>query len=216
MSVIALISALLALSPPQDDPCASAQACRTVAFTLTIDGQSYPYKREAPQPWITPDGRLMIFPGESVVVSVAADETLTVLSARAASAVVSDAMVEEHSEVFSEGGAGEFATEDEVVPISGIAKPEAAAPQTVRVTFYQAPETGDMFLLVQNGYGDSMEYDAAMIVRGREGAQWTRTSVCTVLPTVISVEHWPHLIYGLSLGGFGLDPALPKDAVRCR
>lgn len=215
MIVLALALALMGFSGPQDDPCAARPAdCRMVAFDVRVGDQSHPFSLAKPQPWVV-DGRLLIFPGESVVLSVAADGGLSVISGGRADAVLPDANADAMIGVFAPGGEGENVTGDQAVPSSNGPKLVEPSPKTVRVTFRQAASGEDMLLVIQNGYDDALTYNAGMMVRGREGAQWSATSVCTVLPGIYAFEHWPHPMFGLSLGGFTLDASAPRDQVCC-
>lgn len=205
---------LLGFPEPQTDPCARPADCRTVAFEVRVGGQSYPFTRPGPQPWVT-EGRLVIFPGESVVVAITDDGGLSVVSSEPAAAILTDPVVGALTGVFAPGGEGAGATEDQVVPSSSVPKLTETSAKTVRVTFRQAIASDDMLLVIQNGYGDPMIYNAGMLVRGRDGGQWAATTVCTVLPDIYAFEHWPHPIYALSLGGFDLDATAPRDSVSC-
>ena len=69
-----------------------------------------------------------------------------------------------------------------------------AAPATVRFAFVEMPGMG-MMLLVENGYDRAFTYRARM-VQGRRSA---RTSTCTTLPGLMTIENWRHQIDRLEL-----------------
>jgi hypothetical protein len=190
-------------------------ACRVVPpFSLTLNGESHKIDLGAPQPWIE-DGLLVVFPGESVLVTLKPDGGFRVVSSQPADAVIGDATSTKMVAVFAPGGAGATATEADVV--AGQAHLEQETPsQAIRVTFRQAAGDDSMLLAIQNGYEGRLSYNAGMLTPTAQGLQWSVTSVCTVRPDVYGMEHWPHPIVSVSLGGFSVDPHASLDQVLCR
>jgi hypothetical protein len=221
-SVLALSGAVPDKDPDKGSgPEASAvcqqtpSACRLVPpFSLTFNGDSHPIDLGAPQPWIE-DGRLILFPGESVLVAIKPDGGLRVVSSQPADAVLDDAMTTKMAAVFAPGGTGATATEADVVAGQLHLKQETPS-QAIRVTFRQAAGNDAMLLTIQNGYGGRLSYNAGMLSPSAAGLQWRVTSVCTVRPDIYGMEHWPHPIVSVSLGAFSVDPNASLDQILCR
>jgi len=214
-----IASAVLLLAEPagliQSDPICETrpEACRAVApFELRMGDKSYPIDLQWTRPWIT-DGRLTLYPGESVVVNIDTPDKPVVESASAASAVISDERAAGMAGLLAPGGAFEGAEGH-----AGMAAGEPLENQPakrLRLTFRQAPGSDDMLLVVENEHAASLTYDAGMLHIGEDGLLWSATSVCTVRPGIFNMEHWPHPIVALSIGGFALDPSAPDEVV-CR
>jgi hypothetical protein len=69
----------------------------------------------------------------------------------------------------------------------------ARAEDTVRFTF--AATGGSMLLRAENGYGLAFNYRARMFSGGRSAA----TSICTVMPRIMTMESWGNRIDRLEL-----------------
>lgn len=221
MTAIALLFALTAAAAafqdgPDDPVCAAdASLCRVVRpFDIRVGATVHPVAPTGLRPWIQ-EGRLTLFPGESVVLVVASDGALAVESVARAEDILKDDALNELAAVFGPGGAGEHATEDEVVP--GKTAPDMAVPPAnrLRITFRQTADGDDMMLVVQNGFGDPVLYNAGMLVPGQGGPSWSATSVCTVMPGILAFEHWPHPILAVSLGDFHIEKSPTPDTYRC-
>lgn len=210
-----LAAAVLSLTPLQDPDCARPGDCRTFAFTLKTGGESETYRRGEPLPWVTPNGRLFIVPGESVEIRLDEQGAISVVSSQPASDVLTPSIAANLVATFLPGGVGEGATERDVIPLSNMEKPVPPSPGTLRVSFIQAPGREDMILVIQSGLEARVRYDAAMMVAGQEGLGWAQTSVCRVMPSLLAFEHWPFPIYALHLGGFRLEPDAPAREMVC-
>jgi hypothetical protein len=66
-------------------------------------------------------------------------------------------------------------------------------------------------LVVRNGYDRALVYRARMHVGSRSAA----TSVCVVLPKLMSFEQWPHPIDKLELSNFKLVESKDGASIRC-
>jgi len=189
--------------------------CRMVpTFSLRIGDKAFPVTFDKPQPWIM-EGRLYIFPGESVVLVLKPDGGIRVTSSQPAEAVIDDAVAAKMIAVFAPGGSGENATEADVIPGTTDLRQDAPS-QAIRVSFRQAAHSDQMVLAVQNGYGGRLAYDAGMLTPSGDGGVWRETSVCTLRPDLYGMEHWPHAIVSLSLGAFTIDRTAPADEIICR
>lgn len=221
MLVSAVIFALLTAAPAvQDAPVnpiceANASLCRVVPpFNIRVGETSYPIAPTGLRPWVEED-RLTIFPGESVVLVVAADGSLQVESVARAEIILKDEVITDLTSVFAPGGAGENATESDVIPRKGAVDIVAVPANRLRVTFRQAVEAEEMVLVIQNGFADPVLYNAGMLTPDRGQQNWAATSVCTIMPNLMAFEHWPHPILALSLGDFHIEKTPTPDSYRC-
>lgn len=221
MLVSTVIFALLSVAPAVQDPpvssiCeANASLCRVVPpFNIRAGGTSYPITPSGLRPWVEED-RLTIFPGESVVLVVSADGSLEVESVARAEGVLKDEVISELTSVFAPGGAGENATESDVIPRKGAVDIVAVPGNRLRVTFRQEAEGEEMLLVIQNGFDDPVLYNAGMLVPERGQQSWAATSVCTIMPNLMAFEHWPHPILALSLGDFHVEKTPTPASYRC-
>lgn len=189
------------------------EACRTVApFDLRIGDKIHPVDLQATRPWIT-EGRLTLYSGESVVLNLAAPGEPVVEASSAANTVISDRRATDMISLFAADGA--LASAEDYAGTATIEPLEDQPAMRLRVTFRQAPDSEDMLLVLENQYGKSLTYDAGMLVLGGDSLSWSPTSVCTVRPGIISMEHWPHPIMAVSLGGFAVE-APPSEEIVCR
>lgn len=221
MLVSTVIFALLTAAPAAQDPpgnsiCeANASFCRVVPpFNIRVGGTSYPITPSGLRPWVEED-RLTIFPGESVVLVVAADGSLEVESVARAEDILKDEVISELTAVFAPGGAGENATESDVIPGKEAVDIVAVPANRLRVTFRQEAEGEEMLLVIQNGFDDPVLYNAGMLVSDQGQQTWTATSVCTIVEKLMAFEHWPHPILALSLGDFHIEKTPTPDSYRC-
>lgn len=209
--LIAAIASLALLAPAPALDCETQPAnCRMVSFELQSGGEAIPISASVPLAWIE-EGRLRIFPGETVVLARDDTGSWSVESSGAADGIVDDPAAAALAAIFNEGGEGEDATEDDVVSSTTGPRLELLGKDRLRITFRQAPALDDMVLIIQNGFDDPLYYNAHML----EGESWEATSVCTVLPGIYAFEHWPYAIVALSLGDFLLEPEAPRDSVAC-
>jgi hypothetical protein len=196
-------------APPPPECVAAAEACRTlVEYELDMGDRSLVIGGGAVVPWVQ-DGRLLVFVGESVVVDVEGEKPV-VESAGRATEVLDDAQAEALAAIMK-------GVNDELPRFHDNDALRLHGPRgRTRVSFRQAPGSEEMILTVENGYEGALNYRAAMMVVGPNGAQWAATSVCTVGPGIYSVEHWPHPIVAVALGEFEIAPKDQPVEVVCR
>ncbi|MFN3669218.1 MAG: hypothetical protein ACK4VY_07895 [Brevundimonas sp.] len=214
--IFALLTAVPAVQDPQVNPICEANAslCRVVPpFNIRAGGTSYPITPSGLRPWVEED-RLTIFPGESVVLVVAANGSLEVESVARAEGILKDEVITRLTAVFAPGGPGENATESDVIPGKEAVDIVAVPANRLRVTFRQEAEGEEMLLVIQNGFDDPVLYNAGMLVPD-QGQTWTATSVCTIVEKRMAFEHWPHPILALSLGDFHIEKTPTPDSYRC-
>jgi hypothetical protein len=70
----------------------------------------------------------------------------------------------------------------------------------------------DTLLMISNGYGDALRYQAVM----RRGDRSAPTDVCLVMPGKPGYEHWPFPIERLDLTALRLVPWKPEDGIICQ
>jgi hypothetical protein len=215
--MVALLTAALAGQDSPVNPICEADpsVCRVVPpFNIRLGETSYPITPSGLRPWVEED-RLMIFPGESVVLAVSADGSLVVETVDRAEGILKDEVISDLTAVFAPGGAGENATESDVIPRKGAVDIVAVPANRLRVTFRQEAEGEDMLLVIQNGFDDPVLYNAGMLVPEQGQQTWAATSVCTIMPKLMAFEHWPHPILALSLGDFHIEKTPTPDSYRC-
>jgi hypothetical protein len=190
-------------------------ACRVVTpFELHYGDKTFPIAPEGARAWIQ-ENRLTIFPGEAVVLKIGTEGDLSVDSVARASDILSDEDVAKVSAMFEPGGEAEHATEDDY-GLSHNAPPMAAPPPNrLRVIFRQKKGADAMVLIIQSGFDNPVNYTAGMLIPARDGQVWQATSVCTIMPGVMGLEHWPSPMLALSLGDFVLEPRSPNAQPRC-
>jgi hypothetical protein len=86
------------------------------------------------------------------------------------------------------------------------------APGLLRLTMKPGPKGTDTVLVVENGYGRMLRYRASIV---REGKADAPTSVCEVLPGIVSFEYWPDPLDRLDLGRFELAEVPADRKVAC-
>lgn len=201
------------VGPGQADPACESrpEACRRVAaFELRIGDKTYPVDLQEPRVWIS-DGRLTLYPGESAVVNIDIPGK-PVVEAAAAGEVISDERAAAMARLLASGAPSEGADSD----AERAGEPLQNQPgKRLRFTFRQAPDSEDMLLVVENQHATALSYDAGMLLLAGEELAWSATSVCTVQPGIFSIEHWPHPIMAISVGGFELAPSASEEVV-CR
>jgi len=215
--IFALLTATLVGQDPQVNAICetNASSCRVVPpFNIRMGETSYPIAPSGLRPWVE-GGRLTIFPGESVVLVVAADGSLEVESVAHAEVILKDEVISELTAVFAPGGAGENATESDVIPRKGAVDIAAVPANRLRVTFRQEAEGEEMLLVIQNGFDDPVLYNAGMLVPSQGQPTWVETSVCTIMPNLMAFEHWPHPMLALSLGDFHIEKSPTPASYRC-
>jgi hypothetical protein len=82
----------------------------------------------------------------------------------------------------------------------------------MRVSFASFDGGKHTLLLIENGYDQGFSYRAIM----RIGRRSEPTDVCTVLPNLRSLEHWPYRIDRIELHDFQMLPWNPGDGPVCR
>jgi hypothetical protein len=130
---------------------------------------------------LLPDGALFVATGEKVVLRIAGDGALTMVSAAPAQAA--DAAPPK--------------------PRSGVDPVQAA---DGAVTLVLGETGGDTLLKLQSGLDKAFDYDADLVQPQPDGTlKQEPTSVCTVLPLLAGYEHWPkrHVI-GIVVSRFRL------------
>jgi len=215
--MLTIIAALVlaAAGPAQDlNDCdrRSAVECRTVQpFALQVGSSRTDPIEVGKAPWIDANGRLLIFPGESVTVKYGDAGALEVAAVDAAQNIVSDQRV---AQLMAQVAPRPNPQEETValVPTKGLADPPT---QGVRLTFRQADAGEDMLLFVENATDAPLAYNAAMLAPGVQGMEWQVTTICVVRSGAFSVEHWPYAIMSLSLGDFERGPEPPANGSLC-
>lgn len=209
-----LFSMAIAVAGPaiqQTDCAARPDACRVVTGAeLRIGDKTVPLTSGEAVPWLLQDGSLFLMPGESVVLDVRSGDKPQVLSSSAANTVITDPLSGRMISLMA-GQGDEPRMHNTEMGLEGPA-------DRLRVTFRQAADSDQTLLVIENGYDGPVTYRALMRVLTRDGTRWEQTSVCTVLPGIFSVEHWPHPIVSIALKDFTITPSLGEgnDEVVCR
>jgi hypothetical protein len=86
-------------------------------------------------------------------------------------------------------------------------------PNLVRLTMKPGPKGNDTSLMVENGYPRMLRYRAVM---SRDGKPAEPTSVCEVMPGIVSFEYWSYPLDRLELGRFELVDVPSDRKVACR
>lgn len=211
--MLAILLSLMLSDPTQAAPPAACverpEHCRAIQeYDLQADGRSVIIQGGVLVPWLDGDD-LTLFVGESVVLDAETPKP-TVVSFSRADAVLDDARVRTLTQMVS--GTGDELPREHTGEHLALDGP----PMRLRLSFRQASGTEDMLLTVENGYEGVLTYEAAMMIIGERGAQWVRTSVCTVPPGIYTLEHWPHAIVALSLSNFRIGPKGEVGEVVCR
>lgn len=206
--------ALVAVFAFQDNSaCEDASTvCRTVpAFSLSVGSERTDPINVGKQPWIDANGRVVLFPEESVTVKWNAEGSLAVAAIQNADDVVSDerlAQLLAQAEPMSD-------PKEETVGILSTKPMSDPLAEGIRLTFRQATNSEHMILFVENATDGPLAYNAGMLVPGPQGMVWQPTTICIVRQGVFSVEHWQHAIMSLSLGDFERGPEPPADGSIC-
>lgn len=182
MMLLALLAAAgAALSNPMPrpgvkaDPCAVAADCRYVKSYVVNDTDGTPYrvKVDTQTPWFV-NGALTLYPGELVVIRLVSDGDgvkPVVVSYGKADEIDIEAAAQELHDMMEP----DKETTGPLRTRLDIPRPED---DTIRLSFRQVASTGDMVLMVEDGYGRTLDYKAVMLSARR--ARVEPTTVCTV------------------------------------
>lgn len=157
------------------------------------------------------NGRLSLLPGEMVVVRLeeAGDGTTTMV-------VTQKGRAKPASEASADTFVAQVSPEalDEARPLTSLPddlKARDVPANSIRLSFQQLAGKPDMMLVVENGYGQPIDYQAGMmLLDGRH----KYTTACEVRPKLTSYEHWPHPIVMIDVGAFRFLPA-GKTGIAC-
>ncbi len=197
-----LLAASLSVSAPQDNLCSDPRNCREVGdVEVQVGRQMMGFSVNDTVPFVSEDG-LTLFVGESVVVLVADDGTLTVQSNGPAADIVTP---EKLALAAAEMDAAFAGTGRDVAPASVNPVADGRPDRGLRISLMQVPGSEETVLLVENGDNRQIDYQAYMQVPGGNGAQYTTT--CEVMPNLMVMEHWPHPIAIIHLSRFQEMPA---------
>ncbi|HET9231300.1 MAG TPA: hypothetical protein VFO00_08420 [Vitreimonas sp.] len=98
------------------------------------------------------------------------------------------------------------------IPMIGTAADSSEDIETNRIKVrFLIVAPSDSVLVITNGYGQAVSYRASILVNDHSAP----TDVCTVLPTMHGVEHWPYLIDRIELSDMRLIPWRQGDAPHC-
>lgn len=188
---------------PQSDRAAAAEAqakadqelaahcqkvvCRKVSRLVTLqmrDKTSFETNTRL-VPYFDDNGALAIFPGETISLSYASDDTKL-----------------EHPVLSS------------VVDPAGPVDLPSSSGLTISFKFEQKTDGPDMMLVVTNSTKAKVKYDAVMFVPDASGVHAARTSACPLMPpqggqpSFSGFEHWPHPIVMLLISNIrALEPS---------
>lgn len=95
---------------------------------------------------------------------------------------------------------------------SGLPDPAPVPTGRVRFTFTTALDGDQRVLLVENGFSQEFYYRATIT---RNGQSMT-TDVCSILPELRGVEHWPFVIDSIELSDFAWADHVEGRPVTCR
>lgn len=193
--------ALAAIQPAEPDHCADPRNCRFIEdIKVRVGGQTYTIGAGIDLPFVV-DGGITLALGESVVVTVGEDGALSVESRADAEDVADIAQAALVAAAMTASGA----TEEEAIPLTEGVPVSGAPAGRLRLTFFQLEESDETLLIAENGYGRPLDYQAYMQVPTSENAAYT--TVCHLMPSLPSVEHWPHAIILIRLERFTWVPA---------
>lgn len=194
------------LTPIAPTPCALAQPnCRRIDFfDLRNAGGNLRVEINRDLNFIT-SGRLLLLPGESLVIKFDGDGAPVVQDSGLAAQRLPESFISGVTRQLAAAGSG---TVDR-----GAAMELPAERDTVRLSFIQLPGSDATMLVAENGYGSVLTYAANMQLTNGQAAQ---TSTCPVLGGIFSVEHWPHPIASITLADLKLTPLSAAGELTCR
>jgi len=107
----------------------------------------------------------------------------------------------------------EAAGEDgRMVPVIVLGGPQARthALQPGEIRFDLQERNGEMFLTIQSSHEQRLRYSLVMVTTDGKPS---RTSVCTLMPGIAAIEHWPHPIVQIAATNFY---AQAEEGVVCK
>lgn len=88
---------------------------------------------------------------------------------------------------------------------------DPVVPSEIHIAFRQIGDSDQRLLVIANGYDRALTYRAAIRVDGKD----QHTDVCTVLPGIHGVEHWPFASDRILLTDFRLEEWTESKRPRC-
>ncbi|MBI3439887.1 MAG: hypothetical protein HY054_14770 [Proteobacteria bacterium] len=176
-----------------------------LAFFLAVASAPFASGAETAKP------ALSITLGETVVVRVDADGTVTELS-RGPTQGLTDLEVQNARNITS-GAYGDATGQNYVVAGDDPAHPlPAIQPDTLKITFVRIESDRIVALVIENGYHQLLTYHATL----HQGFHSAPTDVCQVHPDLRGYETWPYLIDSIDLDGFALSDWTEGQRLNCQ
>ncbi|HEY4030810.1 MAG TPA: hypothetical protein VGM25_10730 [Caulobacteraceae bacterium] len=199
-------------SPVPANPCNPAESCRYIDEFPVKDaqGQSHTVQVKRWLPYLL-NGRLTLFPGEVVSVSVSdkgpAVTAATVLTAEDRDSGTEALAAQVQKETLQNGK-----EQLKAVPRASANQTFLAEKDSLRLAFLQTGQ-GDMMLRIASGYGGMLTYKAGIVRPGAKGP--SPTSVCSVVALKTGIETWPPPIVAIELSDFKVEASEAVQPV-CR
>ncbi len=194
---------------PADTVC-GVEPCHAAGDIPMVDnkGRAAAMRSTGTIPWLK-EGRLVLFPGDVATLQMRRqpDGSLVpvIVSVARANLADTDKVVTANIETMAAQQPGPDNTYAMSVKIGSLNTP----PDTLRITFRQAPGKPDSLLILEDGYHGWLRYRAKMVLA--DGRQ-VPTDVCDVHAPAFGVEHWPYAIVLIELSDLRLvEPELDAN-----
>ncbi len=196
---LALAGVVCGAALAEADPCAETICRPSKIVLLTIPSSGVAVVMAEKAPIVDSEGKLMILPGEVLVLRFEADAAgagrLTVIEDRTPPPV----------DTYTPPGGTEAlplyssditVMEDMAVPMKGL------PPNSIIMTYGQMPGKPDTVLTISHNVGGMLAYKALAGFWSEKGYGFKETSTCTVISEKFGVEHWPQPIGPMILTDF--------------
>ncbi len=189
------------------DVLCATTACRKGGYEVVVryDAQRYQTVPVSRSPYVTPDGRIIIFPGETIAVQFTVDgDTLS-----APKFIGQYAMSKSFAMQVEVNGKTIANPLDSTLPVlsQGAEGGGELPPNTLLITYGQPPGEPGMMMALTSNMPRLLKLNAELSLIRKGGYDWQRTSTCPIHLT--SFESWPSAQGPMFLSNFRF---LPKDA----
>ncbi|MDB5432928.1 MAG: hypothetical protein JWP35_4044 [Caulobacter sp.] len=189
-------------TPSADAGCSDANPCHAVGDIPIVDskGRTAVMRSTGSIPWLK-DGKLALLPGDVATLQMRRQPDGSVVpvivSVARANLADTDKVVTANIEAMASQQPGP----DNTYSMRGKVGSLNTAPDTLRITFRQAPGRPDSLLILEDGYHGWLRYRARMVM---PDGRTQPTDVCDVHAPAFGVEHWPYPIVLIELSDLRL------------